>query len=87
MASDKLNKEKLKMWTGKLVELEKEYEEIMAQISEAVSMGDLSENAAYAMLTEQGEVLSARINETKNIIRELGGNPDLHKEKPDPVSE
>lgn len=84
---DKLKQEKLKMWTEKLEGLEKEYASVMEQRGEAAAMGDLRENAAYAMLTEQGEVLSVRINETKNIIRELGGNPDLHKEKPESNSE
>lgn len=69
MASTK--QEKLKMWKDKLVALEKEYESTMVQRGEAASMGDLRENAAYQMLTEQGEVLSARIAETQKIIREL----------------
>lgn len=84
---DKLKQDKIKMWMDKLANLEKEYESTMQQRGEAAAMGDLRENAAYAMLTEQGEVLSARINETKNIIRELGGNPDLHKEKAESSSE
>ena len=76
---DKLKKEKIKMWTEKLVNLEKEYESVMEQRGEAADMGDLSENSAYQMLTEQGEVLSARIGETKKIIKDLGGDPDLDK--------
>jgi hypothetical protein len=28
------------------------------------------------MLTEQGEVLSARIGETKKILKDLEGNPE-----------
>lgn len=68
---DKLKQEKLNMWKKKLAELEKEYQEVMQQRGEAASMGDLRENAAYQMLTEQGEVLSARINDTQKIIRDL----------------
>ena len=80
MDNNKLKQEKIKMWTDKLVNLEKEYKSVMEQRGEASAMGDLSENAAYQMLTEQGEVLSARIGETKNIIKELGGElPDEQK--------
>lgn len=76
---DKLKQEKIKMWTQKLADLEKEYVSIMEQRGEAAAMGDLRENAAYQMLTEQGEVLSARIGETKKIIKDLGGDPDADK--------
>lgn len=76
MKDNKLTQQKIQMWTEKLVALEKEYLSVMEQRGEAAQMGDLRENAAYQMLTEQGEVLSARIGETKNIIKELGGNPE-----------
>lgn len=78
MTDDQL-KQKIRMWTEKLVNLEKEYESVMEQRGEAAAMGDLRENAAYQMLTEQGEVLSARIGETKKIIKDLGGDPDAGK--------
>ena len=79
MKNDKLTQQKIKMWTEKLEALEKEYESIMEQRGEAAQMGDLTENAAYQMLTEQGEVLSARIGETKKIIKDLGGDIDTDK--------
>ena len=79
MADNKLKQDKIKMWTQKLVNLEKEYDLVMEQRGEAAAMGDLRENAAYQMLTEQGEVLSARIGETKKIIKDLGGDPDIDK--------
>lgn len=79
MNDDKLKQDKIKMWSDKLAALEKEYVSIMEQRGEAAAMGDLRENAAYQMLTEQGEVLSARIGETKKIIKDLGGNPDEDK--------
>lgn len=82
---DKLKQEKIKMWTEKLANLEKEYASIMEQRGEAAAMGDLRENAAYQMLTEQGEVLSARIGETKKIIKDLGGDPDEGK-NPNPAT-
>lgn len=68
---DKMKQDKINMWKKKLEELEKEYKSTMQQRGEAASMGDLRENAAYAMLTEQGEVLSARIGETQKIIKVL----------------
>lgn len=79
MKTDKLKEQKIRMWSEKLVNLEKEYEAIMQQIGEAAGEGDLRENAAYQMLTEQGEVLSARIGETKKIIKDLGG--DLNEDQ------
>lgn len=71
-----LKEQKIKMWTKKLSQLEKEYKSTMQQRGEAAAMGDLRENAAYQMLTEQGEVLSARIGETQKIIRDLEGPAD-----------
>lgn len=83
MATDKLKQQKIQMWTNKLEALEKEYDSIMEQIGEASQMGDLHENAAYQMLTEQGEVLSARIGETKKIIKDLeGGSEDSPHPQP-----
>lgn len=66
-----LEKQKIIVWTKKLADLQKEYAFTMQQRGEAAAMGDLRENAAYQMLTEQGEVLSARIGETQKIIRDL----------------
>lgn len=68
-----MKQEKVKMWSDKLASLEKEYASIMQQIGESAQTGDLRENAAYQMLTEQGEVLSVRISETKKIIKDLEG--------------
>ncbi len=76
MANNKIKQEKVKMWSEKLATLEKEYASIMEQRGDATDMGDNSENAAYQMLTEQGEVLSARIGETKKILKDLEGNPE-----------
>ena len=69
--ADNLKKQKIEMWKKKLEVLQKEYESTMQQRGEAAAMGDLRENAAYQMLTEQGEVLSARIGETQKIIHDL----------------
>jgi transcription elongation GreA/GreB family factor len=71
---DKLKQEKVKMWQDKLEALQKDYEKTMEQRGEAASMGDLRENAAYQMLTEQGEVLSARIGDIQKMIKDLEEN-------------
>lgn len=71
MDKDNLKKQKIKMWQDKLEALQKEYKSTMVQRGEAASQGDLRENAAYAMLTEQGEVLSARIAEYQKIIHDF----------------
>lgn len=71
--SDKLHQEKLKMWRGKLVQLEIELEEIMKRRGEAAREGDLRENAAYHMATEDAETWRVRIDEVKKIIANLEG--------------
>jgi hypothetical protein len=67
----KLKEEKLKMWQGKLAKLQKEYDEIMQKRGEAIAMGDLSENAAFKMAEEDSITWRVRIDEIKNIIRDL----------------
>ncbi len=69
--TEELLKQKLEMWEKKVSELEKEYEETMVARGEAAREGDLRENAAYQMLTEKGEFISARIGDTKKIIAEI----------------
>ncbi len=63
--------EKLNMWKGKLVELEKELEAIMQRRGEAAAMGDLSENAAFQMADEDADVYQTRIDEVRKIISDL----------------
>lgn len=76
MSDKDLKQQKLKMWQDKLSQLEKEYEKTMQQRGEAAAMGDLRENAAYQMLTEQGEVLSARMNDIQKMIKNLEEDED-----------
>lgn len=76
MKNDPKKQLKIQMWKDKLAGLEKEYESIMEQRGEAAGMGDLRENAAYQMLTEQGEVLSVRIADIQKMIKELEGNSE-----------
>jgi transcription elongation GreA/GreB family factor len=68
---EKILRQKLEMWSKKVPQLEKEYEETMVARGEAAREGDLRENAEYQMLTEKGEFISARIGETKKIIAEI----------------
>lgn len=69
--SDKATKQKLDIWCQKLVDLERELRKVMQRRGEAAAMGDLRENAAYQMLTEQAEVLSARMADIQKMIQEL----------------
>lgn len=69
--SDKATKQKLDIWRQKLVDLERELRKVMQRRGEAAAMGDLRENAAYQMLTEQAEVLSARMADIQKMIQEL----------------
>lgn len=68
-----LKQQKLEMWNKKLLDLEKELQAIMLRRGEAAAEGDLSENAAYKMATEDAETYRARIAEVKKIISDLEG--------------
>ena len=68
---DKLKQEKLKMWQGKLEKLLKEYEVIMQKRGEAMQMGDLRENGAFQMLSEDADTYRVRIDEVKSIINKI----------------
>jgi len=59
------------MWQGKLVGLEQEYAAIMHRKGEAASMGDLSENAAYQMATEDADIYRTRMAEVIKIIKKI----------------
>lgn len=67
----KLIQQKLKMWKDNLAQLEEELKVIMAKKGAAALEGDLSENAAYTMATEDAETTRVRIEEIKKIIRDL----------------
>lgn len=71
MADKALLQQKLKMWQGKLVDLEKEYEAINQRKGEAAAMGDLSENAAYQMATEDADIYRTRMLEVQKIILKI----------------
>jgi len=67
-----VRQEKLKMWKDTLKQLEEELKVIMEKKGVAAQEGDLSENAAYTMATEDAETTRVRIEEIKKIIRDLG---------------
>lgn len=71
MKSDKIQQEKLKMWQDKLQKLLKEYEGIMQRRGEASQMGDLRENSAYQMLSEDAEAWRIRIADVRKIIEKI----------------
>lgn len=68
---DKLKEEKLDMWKGKLKKLEEEYKVIMQKRGEAMQMGDLRENGAFQMLSEDADTWRARMEEVKKIIAKI----------------
>lgn len=62
---------KLKIWEDKLVKTRAEYEVVMQKRGEAMQMGDLRENAAFQMLSEDADTYRARIIEVENIIEKI----------------
>ncbi len=68
---NKLRQEKIKMWKDNLVQLEEDLKVIMEKKGAAAQEGDLSENAAYTMASEDAETTRVRIEEVKKIIRDL----------------
>lgn len=75
----KLLEAKLEMWKGKLVIMTKELDEIMQKRGEAMQMGDLRENAAYQMLSEDAETWRVKIGEVKMIIDKIEKDLGLKK--------
>lgn len=67
----KLRIQKLKMWKGKLAQLEEELKGIYTKKEEAAKEGDLRENAAYQLAVEDAETWRVRIVEIKKIIADL----------------
>ncbi|MBI4036429.1 hypothetical protein HY386_00950 [Candidatus Daviesbacteria bacterium] len=67
----KLTQQKLKMWKENLAHLENELASVMAKKGEAAQKGDLSENAAYTMASEDADTYRVQINQVKKIIANL----------------
>lgn len=59
------------MWEDNLKQLEEQLKVITEKKGAAAAEGDLSENAAYTIASEDAETARVRIVEIKNIIREL----------------
>ena len=70
----KIIKQKKEMWGKKLIQLEKELEQIMYKKGEAARDGDLSENAAYKQAIEDADTWRARIEDVKKILANLEGS-------------
>lgn len=68
---NKMDEEKLKLWQGKLEKLIKEYEVIMQKRGEAIQMGDLRENGAFQMLSEDADTYRVRIDEVRSLIAKI----------------
>ena len=71
LSPDELRKQKIAMWADKLKGLQAQFDDVRIRRGEAAREGDLRENAAYIDLTEQAEVLSARINDIQKMIAQL----------------
>ena len=53
--NDDIKKQKIEMWSKKLLQLDQELKEIYLRKGEAARDGDLSENAAYKAAIEDAE--------------------------------
>ncbi len=73
----RLKQQKIKMWQDNLANLEEELKVIVQKKGAAAAEGDLSENAAYTMATEDAETTRVRIEEVKKLIRDLGREEQL----------
>jgi transcription elongation GreA/GreB family factor len=71
LTPDELRKQKIAMWSEKLKKLQDQFDDVRIRRGEAAREGDLRENAAYIDLTEQAEVLSARINDIQKMVEQL----------------
>ncbi len=71
MMDVKLRQQKIKMWKDNLARLEEDLKVILEKKGVAAAEGDLSENAAYTMASEDAETTRVRIEEIKKLIRDL----------------
>ena len=69
--SDDQRQARIDMWTDKLEKLQAQFDDVRIRRGEAAREGDLRENAAYIDLTEQAEVLSARINDIQQMLEKI----------------
>ena len=71
MADKKLLLEQLKFWKKQEVDLEKRFKELMQLRGEAAQEGDLRENAAYELRTEEAQVASSQLGMAKKKVNEI----------------
>ncbi len=67
----KQKKEQLKFWKKQEIDLEKRFGELMKLRGEAAQEGDLRENAAYELRTEEAQVASSQLAMAKKKRAEL----------------
>lgn len=68
---NKLRKQKLQYWKEKEEELKERLSFVMQSRGKAAQEGDLRENAAYDLLTEEQEVLNVQLANIQKIIQGL----------------
>lgn len=78
---DEIKQQKIEMWLGKLDQLKKEYTVIIQRRGEAAREGDLRENAAYQMATQDAETWRVRIAEVRKILANLGYSEEENGKK------
>ena len=77
---DEITKAKLKMWQEKLIKIKEDYEIIMQKRGEAMQMGDLRENAAYQMLSEDADTYRAKITDVETIIAKIEDDAGINRQ-------
>ncbi len=79
---DDLKQQKIEMWHKKLLTLRTELKAIVTKRGEAAREGDLRENAAYQLATQDAETWRVRIADVEKILRDLGvSEEELEEEK------
>ncbi len=66
-----LKQQKLKMWKDQAEKLELQLADVMKKRAEEAAKGDLRENGGYQILTDDAQLLSARIAQIQKMIKEL----------------
>lgn len=70
---DKATEEKLKMWQGKLLELQKGLDSVAEKRTEAAENGEDEDSALFQTLEEEASAYQARIEEIKNLLVKMEG--------------
>lgn len=68
---DDLKQQKIKMWIDQEEKLNAQLADLMKRRAEEAAKGDLRENGGYQILTEDAQLLSARIAQIQKMRKEL----------------